>query len=140
MDRRYERSIPEIIADLLTQFPTLVRKESQLARTELSEKMTQVGYGITFIACGTVLLTPALVVLLQAAVAALEQSQFQPFVAALIVGGVALVIGIVLLLVGINRLKVENLAPNRTIDQIQQDASVAKQQLRSSHEQQQRAA
>jgi len=139
MDRRYERSIPEIIAELLTQFPTLVRKESRLARAELSEKITQVGFGIAFIACGTVLLTPALVVLLQAAVAALEQSQFQPFVAALIVGGVALVIGIVLLLVGINRLKVENLAPNRTIDQIQQDASVAKQQLRSSHEQQRAA-
>jgi uncharacterized membrane protein YqgA involved in biofilm formation len=139
MDRRYERSIPEIIGDLLTQFPTLVRKESQLARVELSEKISQVGFGIAFIVVGAVLLTPALVVLLQAAVAALQQAQFQPFVAALIVGGVALVIGIILLLVGINRLKVENLVPNRTIHQIQQDASMAKQQLRSGHEQQRAA-
>jgi uncharacterized membrane protein YqgA involved in biofilm formation len=78
-------------------------------------------------------------VLLQAAVAALEQARFQPTAAALIVGGAVLVIGIILLLVGINRLKVGNLVPEKTIHQIQEDASVAKQQLRSGHERQRAA-
>jgi uncharacterized membrane protein YqgA involved in biofilm formation len=137
--RRSERSIPEIIGDLLTQFPTLARKESQLARAEMSEKITQAAFGLAFIVGGAVLLTPALVVLLQAAVAALQQAQFKPTVAALIVGGAVLVIGIILLLVGIKRLKVENLVPNKTIHQIQEDAFVAKQQLRSGHEHQRAA-
>ena len=132
--RRYERSTAEIIGDLFTQFPALVRKESQLARAEMSEKISQVGFGATFIVCGAVLLIPALVVLLQAAVTALEQYQFQPIAAALIVAGAVLLIGIILLIIGITRLKVENLVPNKTIHQIQQDASAAKQQLRSGHE------
>jgi hypothetical protein len=120
----------------LTQFPTLARKESQLARAEMSEKITQVAFGLAFIVGGAVLLTPALVVLLQAAVAALEQAQFKSTVAALIVGGAVLLIGIILLIIGINRMKADNLVPKRTIHQIQEDASVAKQQLRSGHEHQ----
>jgi hypothetical protein len=139
MDNRpHERSIPEIMADLLAQFPALARKESQLARAEISEKITQVAFGLAFIVGGAMLLTPALVVLLQAAVTAL-QVQFQPPLAALIVGGAVLVIGIVLLWVGVNRLKVKNLVPNKTLHQIQEDASVAKQQLRFGHEQQRAA-
>ena len=137
--RRHERSVPEILGDLMMQFPTLARKESQLARAEISEKITQVAFGLAFIVGGAVLLTPALVVLLQAAVAALEEARFQPTAAALIAGGAALLIGIILVSVGINRLKVENLVPNKTIHQIQQDASVARQQLRSDHEQQRAA-
>jgi hypothetical protein len=69
----------------------------------------------------------------------LEEARFQPTAAALIAGGAALLIGIILLLVGINRLKIENLVPNKTIHQIQEDASVAKQQLRSDHEHQRAA-
>jgi hypothetical protein len=129
--RAYERSIPEIITDLLCQFPTLVRKEAQLARAELSEKITQVGLGLALIAGGAILLIPALVILLEAAVAALERAGLQPPIAALIAGGAALVIGIILLLVGISRLKAENMVPQKTINQIQQDASMAKRQVRS---------
>jgi hypothetical protein len=137
--RRYERSVPEILGDLMMQFPALARKESQLARAEISDKITQVGFGLAFIVCGAVLLTPALVVLLQAAVAAMEEARFQPTAAALIVGGAALLIGVIFLSVGISRLKAENLVPNKTIHQIQQDASVAKQQLRSDDERQRAA-
>src|SRR4051812_7762229 len=123
--RPYERSIPEIITDLLGQFPTLVRKETQLARAEISEKITQMGVGIALIAGGAVLLIPALVILLEAGVAALEQAGFDPAVSALIAGGGALLIGIVLLMVGISRLKAENLVPQKTIHQFQEDASMA---------------
>src|SRR3954468_7281718 len=109
LDRARERSIPDILGDLLTQFPTLVRKESQLARAEMSEKVTQAGVGIAFVMGGAVLLIPALVVLLEAGVAALERAGFEPPVAALIAGGGALLVGLILLLIGINRLKVGNL-------------------------------
>jgi len=132
---RYQRSTPEIIGELFAQLPTLARKESQLARAEVSDKIGQVGFGLTFVVCGAVLSIPALVVLLQAAVTALEHAQFQPIAAALIVGAAALVVGIIVLAIGINRLKVRHLVPNKTIHQIQQDASTAKQQLRSGHEQ-----
>jgi Putative Actinobacterial Holin-X, holin superfamily III len=127
----YGRSIPDLLSDLLVQFTTLVRKEGQLARAEISEKVSQVAGGLALIVGGAVLLMPALVVLLEAAVAALERSGLAPHWSALIVGGVVLLIGLILLMVGVNRLKAENLLPRRTINQLQEDASVAKRQVRS---------
>src|SRR5215212_1576721 len=132
--RAHERSVPEIVMDLLNQFPILVRKESRLARAEMSEKITQVGMGLILVVAGAILLIPALVVLLEAGVAALERAGFQPAIAALIAGGAALLIGIVLALIGINRMKIENLVPDKTIHQIQQDASMAKRQARTGDE------
>ncbi len=125
------RSIPDILSDLLTQFTTLVRKEGELARTEMSEKVGQVAAGLVLVMFGAVLLMPALVVLLEAAVAGLERAGIAPPWAALIVGGVVLVVGLILLMIGISRLKAKNLLPQKTIHQLQEDASVAKRQVRT---------
>src|SRR6185437_4905541 len=124
------RSIPDILSSLLGQFTMLLRKEGELARTEMSEKVSQVAAGLALVVGGAVLLIPALVVLLGAAVAALERAGIAPPFSALIVGGVGLVIGLILLLVGASRFKMENLVPRKTINQLQEDASVAKQQVR----------
>jgi hypothetical protein len=129
-----QRSILDITSDLLAQFPILVRKEGQLARAEMSEKISRVGMGLALVGIGAVLLIPALVVLLLAAADALQEVGVDPAIAALIAGGGALVIGVILLLIGVNRLKVENLMPNKTIHQIQEDAQVAKRQLRATHD------
>jgi len=137
--REYERSVMEVLSDLLTQFTTLLGKESQIARAEMSEKMTQMGMGLALIIGGAVLLMPALVVLLEAAVAALQQAGFAPLWAALITGGGTLLVGLILLLIGVNCLKAEKLVPNKTIQQIQKDASVAKRQMRQSDEYQRAA-
>lgn len=127
------RSIAEIFTDLMTQLTMLLRKEGQLARTEMSEKITQVAVGLGLIVGGSVLMTPALVILLQAGVSALITAKIvdEPW-APLIVGGGVLVIGLILLLVGMSRLKAEALVPSRTIQQIQNDMRVAKQQARDS--------
>ena len=134
------RSIPDIIADIFGQATTLLRKEGQLARAEMSEKISQVAVGIALILFGAVLLIPALVILLDAAVAGLVSRGVEAHWSALIVGGAALLIGLIFALVGSSRLKAKRLMPSRTIDQLQQDAAVAKYQMRSDHEQIQRAA
>jgi hypothetical protein len=125
------RSLAEIFTDVMTQLTMLLRKEGQLARTEVSEKITQVAVGLGLIVGGSVLLTPALVILLQAGVSALITSKIvdEPW-APLIVGGLVLVIGLILLLVGMSRLRAEALVPSRTIQQIQSDMRVATQQAR----------
>src|SRR5262249_38662686 len=46
-------------------------------------------------------------------------------------GGRGLLIGFILVMVGISRLKPENLVPQKTINQLQEDASVAKRQVRA---------
>jgi hypothetical protein len=130
----YNRSIPDIFADLINQLTTLLRKEGQLARAEVSEKISQAGAGLAFIVVGAVLLTPALVVLFDAAVAALVAADIAAHWAALIVGGTALVIGLILLTLGLSRLKAERFVPNKTLHQLQEDARMAKQQVRQDHE------
>jgi len=47
----------------------------------------------------------------------------------LIVGGAALALGVVLALLGVNRLKANSLAPTKTIESVQRDAAVAKEQV-----------
>ena len=130
------RSIPEIFTDVINQFTALLMKEGELARAEMSEKITQVAVGLGLIVGGSVLLTPALVILLQAGVSALITNNIvtEPW-APLIVGGAVFLIGIILLLIGISRLKADALMPNKTIHQIQRDVSVAKQQVRENYEQ-----
>jgi Putative Actinobacterial Holin-X, holin superfamily III len=134
------RSIADIFTDVVNQFTTLLGKEGQLARAEISEKITQVAVGLGLIVGGSVLVTPALVILLQAGVSALIAYHIigEPW-APLIVGGVVLVIGIILLLAGMSRLRAEVLVPNRTIQQIQSDVRVAKQQVREDYDQQRAA-
>jgi Putative Actinobacterial Holin-X, holin superfamily III len=134
------RSIADIFTDVVNQFTTLLGKEGQLARAEISEKITQVAVALGLIVGGSVLITPALVILLQAGVSALITNNIigEPW-APLIVGGVVLVIGIILLLVGMSRLRAEALVPNKTLQQIQSDVRVAKQQVREGYDQQRAA-
>lgn len=120
------RPIPEIFTDLISQLTSLIRKEGQLARTEFSEKMSRALMGVALILIGAVLLIPALVILLQAGMAALVQTGMTPALASLVVGGAALVVGLVLALVGWRFVRPSSLLPDKTIDQFQRDAAVAR--------------
>ncbi len=136
----HARSIPEILTDLFGQTTTLLRKESQLASAELSEKVTQVAVALGLLVTGAVLLIPALVILLQAGVSALITNGViaEPW-APLIVGGAALLIGLILALIGVSKLKADRLVPNRTIQQVRNDVSVVRQQTRDSYVEQRAA-
>ena len=65
------RTVVDIVRDLLAETTALLRKESQLARAEISEKVDQAVRGAGLVVAGAVLLIPALVVLLGAAVFAM---------------------------------------------------------------------
>lgn len=128
------RSIPGIVIDLLGQFTTLLRQESQLARAEISENVNRALMGIVMAIAAAVLLIPALVILLLAAVFGLEAAGLASYWAALIVGGVAVILGAVLMLIGVNRLKAKHLIPSKTLHQLQEDAALAKRQMAGDEE------
>jgi hypothetical protein len=69
------------------------------------------------------------VILLEAAVAGLEHAGLAAHWSALIVGGAALAVGVILALIGVNRLKAQSLAPTKTMESVQRDAAVAKEQV-----------
>jgi hypothetical protein len=128
------RTVVDIVRDLYIEISTLLRKEGQLARAEISEKLDQAVRGLGFIVAGAVLLIPALVVLLGAAVAAMIDHGIGAANAAVIVGGVTLLVGLGLAALGIRAIKIEQLKPTRTIEHVQRDVSLAKNELRHDHE------
>jgi hypothetical protein len=125
----YSRPVSEIFSDVVRHFTVLVRREAQLARVEMSEKIGDAAMGLGLLIGGAVLLIPALVILFQSAVAALVDAGFATVWASLIVGGIAAVIGIALLLFGAAQLRAARPVPTRTIEQLQRDAELAKQQM-----------
>src|SRR5438046_9562577 len=121
------RSIADLLRDVIAQFTTLLRKETELARVELSENISRAALGLGLVVGGAVLLIPALVILLEAAVAALEQNGMRPAEAAGIIGGIALVLGFILIAIGISRLTRKHLMPNNTIQPLPRDPTPSKQ-------------
>jgi hypothetical protein len=124
------RTVPELFTSVVSQLADLMRTEGQLARAEISEKMTLAATGLGLIVGGAILLMPALVVLLEAAVVALVDNGIAPYWAALIVGGACLLLGLILLLTGVSWLRAGRLVPGKTIYQLQRDAATARSQVR----------
>jgi hypothetical protein len=108
------------------QLTTLFRQEAQLARSEISDKIGRVAAAAMTLAIGAALLMAGLVILLQAAAVALQEAGLSPLVSLLIVGVAVVVIGGVMLMSAVSALKNTSLVPDRTVDQLQRDASVAK--------------
>jgi len=125
-----DRSVPALFSDLIENVTTLFRKEVQLAKTELSEKAAQAGTASTSIGIGGVILLGALIMFLHAIVAWLAVAGIGPHWGFLIVAIVVGIIGYVALQKGISNLKASRLMPTRTVEQLQRDAAVAKEQVR----------
>jgi len=131
MSDSHERSVADLLGDLVDQTATLVRKEVQLARAELAEKASQVSGAVISLGAGMVLLIGALIALVQAAIAALvEYAGLSATVSALIVAAVVAVIGELVARGGLATLQSLSLTPDRTAAQLSRDAEVVKEQVR----------
>ena len=130
MTSRTDRTISELLSDVLAQLAKLIGNEFDLAKTELSTKAGQVGRGVMLIGIGAVFLMPALVILLLAAAAALMHAGYSDPVAYLMTGGAAVLIAAILIGVGISRLSGDALNPSMTLEQLQRDKMAAKEMLR----------
>lgn len=130
-----QRSLPDLIKELMQDVTTLFRKEIELAKAEAGEKASKAMIGVEFIAAGGILAIAALGVLLSAAVAgvaallmALGMGEAGASgVAALIVGGVVAIIAYVLIKRGLSALRAQNLMLDRTTHSLERDASVLKE-------------
>lgn len=124
------RSVIDVFSDLVDQMSTLVRKEVQLAKTEMSEKVGQAAGGAARIGVGGALLLVALIFLMHSVVGWLAAAGVDARWGTLIVAVVTGVVGYLLLNRGTAELKATNLAPTRTTEQLQRDAAVVKEQVR----------
>lgn len=123
-------AIPKLFGDAVEQLGKLVQNEAQLARAELSQKITQAGIGAAYVAGSAVLLIPVLVVLLIALAIWFTQLGLSPVLAHLASALCGAVVCGVLAAIGLSYFKAENLKPKVTLQQVQRDVTTAKELAR----------
>lgn len=124
-----ERSLGELLGDLMQQTGTLVRQEMKLATTELSDKASRVGKDIGALAVGGAVAYAGFLALLAAIIIGLGQLGLPWWIAALIVGAVVVAIGGFMLQKGLNALKHQSMVPQQTIATLREDQAWAKEQI-----------
>jgi hypothetical protein len=122
-DRRDERSLGELLAELSRETGELVRKEVQLATTEMTAKAKKASASAGIAAAGGALVHAGLLVLLAAFVIGLAQIGVTPWLSALLVAIVTMVAGYGLVNKGLGQLRRTSVAPTETIESIKETAT-----------------
>ena len=117
-----ERSLGDLFAELSRETGLLVRKEVELATTELTNKAKVAGTHVGLIAAGGALAHAGLLVLLAAIVIGLAQLGVTPWLSALIVALLTMGIGYALVNTGLGRLRQTSFAPTQTIESVKETA------------------
>jgi hypothetical protein len=115
------RSIGELFSDLSRDIGTLVRKEMELLKSELSTKVSSAGVHLGVAVAGGALVHAGLLVLLAAIVLALSRLGLSPWIAALLVAFVTMLVGYLLVSRGLNGLRNTPLAPTHAIDALKEN-------------------
>ena len=125
------KSLGELFGDLSKEVSALVRQEVQLAKTEITGKVTEIALGAVALVVAAVLGLGAYLVLLAAAVLALSLV-LPGWAAALIVAAVLLVGAGICAIIGIGNVKkaAKNPLPQKTIETLKEDAQWLKNQVK----------
>src|SRR3954465_4737933 len=124
-----ERSLFALFSDLWRETSTLVHEEAELAKAEMSEKVSQLSTGLAELAIGGLIVFAGFIVTLIALSNGLahflpeEQADWLP---PLIVGVVVMAFGVLSLLRGRSNMKAQNLTPERTMESLGRDARMVK--------------
>jgi cytochrome bd-type quinol oxidase subunit 2 len=127
--RKEDASLGELFGDLSREMSTLVHQEVDLAKAELAQKARSVGKDASFMAMGGALAYAGALAIVATLIIAL--AYVMPWwLAALIVGIVVACAGYLMIDHGRKSLSKTNLAPQRTMQTLQEDAQWARNQMR----------
>jgi Putative Actinobacterial Holin-X, holin superfamily III len=116
------RTVGELFAELSREIRTLVHQEIQLATTELTEKVSQLGKGVGFVIGGGLVAYGGFLAIVAALVLALTAMGLPSWAAALGGGILIAVAGYLLIRSGLAALRPDQLTPHQTIDTLKEDA------------------
>lgn len=119
---RQERGVAELFGQLSQDMTMLVRQEVQLARAEMSEKLSRLTANLVSVVAGGFVAYVGALALVAALILALNDvAGISPWVSALIVGAALAIAGYAMLRRGLGELKRVDLAPRRTVENIKDD-------------------
>jgi uncharacterized membrane protein YqjE len=124
------RTLGELFAELSRETRTLIQQEVQLAKTELTEKVTSLGKGAGMIVAGGLVAYGGLLAIIAGVVLVLIAFGLSPWVAALLGGVVIAAIGYLLVRAGLSALQQADMKPRKTIESLKEDAQWIKTQTR----------
>jgi len=131
-----QRGSGQLFGQLSEDMTLLVRQEVQLARAELSEKLSRLTTNlVSVIAGGFVAYVGALALVAALILALNDLASISPWVSALIVGAVLAIAGYAMLRRGVSELKRVDLAPRRTVENIKDDVQAIKDDVQWAKEQ-----
>jgi Putative Actinobacterial Holin-X, holin superfamily III len=133
---RQERGIGELFGQLSQDMTMLVRQEVQLARAEMSEKLSRLTANLVSVVAGGFVAYVGGLALVAALILALNDlANISPWVSALIVGAVLAIAGYAMLRRGLDELKRVDIAPRRTVENIRDDVQAIKDDVQWAKEQ-----
>lgn len=125
-----EPSVPDLMSNILGQATKLMRTELRLARGEVTSKVMEAGIGLGLLAGSLVLGLASVVMLLVTVMAILAALGVPVWLAAFL----ALLLGLGgtagLAWAGLQRLKADEMLPERTLRQLQRDRQMVKEEVR----------
>jgi hypothetical protein len=120
------RGVGVLIRDLANDISRLIRSELALARSEATDKMHQTMAALVSIIGGSMLGFAALIILLQAVVQGLS-NHMPDWLASILTGGAVAIIGAILVYGGQKALSANNLAPDRTAENLRKDMNLVRE-------------
>jgi hypothetical protein len=134
--QQQDRSLGELFGQLTQDMTLLVRQEVQLARSEMSEKISRFTTNLISVATGGLVAYMGAWALVAALIIGLhELADISPWVSALIVGIVLAIVGYAMLKRGLSELKRVDLAPRRTVENLKDDVQAIKNDVQWAKEQ-----
>ena|SRR5215204_982605 len=121
-DKVDNRSIGDLLAELSRETSQLVRKEVELASTEMTAKARKAGGHVGLAATGGALAHAGLLVFLAALVLGLSEMGVAPWLSALIISLLTIGIGYLLINRGLTALRSTSVAPTLAMESLKEDA------------------
>jgi len=126
---RDDRSLGDLLSELVQESSTLVRQEVRLAKAELSQNAAEAGRGVASLVVGGAVIYAGLLAIIAAAIVGLGQAGVPWWLAALLVGVVVAAVGGLLVARARSALQASNLVPQETVESLKEDREWAKEQI-----------
>ena len=123
------KPLGDLFSDLASDLSELVRKEVELARLEVGQKVKRVGKNVGYLVVGGAVAYAAMLAILAAIIMLLDKVM-PAWGAALLVGLVVAGIGWLLIGKATAALQETDLVPQQTVETLKEDAAWAKQQIK----------
>ena len=129
MASQAQRSVSDVLQDIVSNLQQIIRSEFRLAKVEVSEKASRAAQPAATLGAGAVLAFYGFGFLLLAAVYGLSLV-LAPWLAALLVGGALVILAAIFLIAGRNGLKEIDPVPEKTVQTVKENVQWAKEQIK----------